>query len=794
MLTMLCQIIWIRQFTNIFGVHTISVTTLLASFTGCMAIGSYLFGKIADTRINKWFLFALMQAAEGMFILLHPFLFQKVFDFYLFLNGHFSLGSYSMMVIRATLSFVYFLIPASLMGGSLPILGKPAVMQMSSIGRQFGAFYSFYLFGTGLGIFLTGFLLIRSLGLQQSMFLAASAALLMALVSAGLFYDERRRHVHASPWGNKYFPDEFVTIAAGKWKRRLLRIFMTGSFASMTYKLIWTRIMLESSPDKTVYYYTLLSVCFVVCLATGSFIASRFADKIKRTFFTLAIIEILVGLLSLISLVIFNQTSSFLSAFAVSGFSWTGNEFRSAGGMLVSLLIPVCLTGLVFPLVTRMYAEDIKTLGGKIGRLGALDITGALIASFIIPFIFIPLVGTHLVFLGTALVNVGIGIFILLRYRRIRNSTRAIISLTSIVLFIGIAFLLSEKRADQSRMLAKSGEIPEMRKEGSTATVDVHKNNNGDIILYINGEKAVSSDPIEMKGDKLMAYAPFLFKPNADRVFLIGLGIGITAKSIADMGIPVLDIVEISPEVTRVAADAYAYVNNNILAYENISITIEDGRSLLLRSKELYDMIICNAAHPRIGNSLYTEEFYRLCRQKLGPSGILCQWMPQGWLSEDEFRSLIKACTDIFPKVSLWNIGPQQNLILASVMPQRLEYCRSRDFFNVLNRQGDLTSSGISDINTILAGYMADDKALRKYSTGASVNSDLYPRVEFSRFEGTSPDPGILTYLSSVGVNFEAIIDFGSCPDKKEQVLKDLAEKNEAIKKEIGKVEHLNHP
>ena len=224
----------------------------------------------------------------------------------------------------------------------------------------------------------------------------------------------------------------------------------------------------------------------------------------------------------------------------------------------------------------------------------------------------------NIVFLGTALVNVGIGIFILLRYRRIRNSIRAIISLASIILFIAIAFLLSEKKADQSRIHAKSGEIQEMRQEGSTATVDVHKNNNGDIILYINGEKAVSSDPIEMKGDKLMAYAPFLFKPDADRVFLIGMGIGITARSIADMGVPVLDIVEISPEVTRVAADAYAYVNNNILAYENISITIEDGRSLLLRSKESYDMIICNAAHPRIGNSLYTEEFYRLCRQKLG--------------------------------------------------------------------------------------------------------------------------------------------------------------------------------
>jgi spermidine synthase len=786
MLTMLCQIIWIRQFTTIFGVHAISVTTLLASFTGCMAIGSFLFGKIADTKINKWFLFALMQAAEGIFILLHPFLFHKVVDFYLLLNGHLNLGSYSVMFIRGTVSFFYFLIPASIMGGSLPVLGKPVVRQMSAIGRQFGRFYGFFLSGTGLGIFLTGFVLIRSFGLQHTLFIAASFSLLMALASAGLFFSEKRRRIHTSVWGTTYASEEFVTIAAGKWKRRLLRIFLAGSFASMTCKIIWTRIMLESSADKTVYFFTLLSVCFMVCLAIGSFVACLFTDKIKKTFFTLANIEILIGLLSLLSLGLFNETSPFLSAFAASGFSWMGNGFRTAGVMLVLLFIPVCLTGLVFPLVMRMYAEDIKTLGSKIGNLGALDITGALAASFVITFLFIPLAGTHAVFMGTALVNVGIGIFILLRYRRIRNSVRATLTLASIVLFIGIAFLFSEKKADQSRNHAINGEVPEIRKEGTTATVDVHKNNNGDIILYINGEKAVSSDPLEMKSDKLMAYIPCLFKPDAKRVFLIGLGIGITAKSIADLEIPELDIAEISPEVTRVAADAYAYVNNNILAYENISITIEDGRSLLLRSKELYDMIICSAAHPRIGNALYTEEFYRLCRKKLSREGIMGQWMPQGWLSEDEFRSLIKACTDVFPYVTLWQIAPGQNLLLASMMPLRLDYCRSRDRFDAINGQGDLTSSGISEFNTILAGYIADDKALREYARGASVNSDLYPRVEFSRFTGNTPDQAILKQLSSFRVRFEHLISFDSCPEMAGEVLNDLARKNSALKEKTG--------
>jgi spermidine synthase len=783
MLTMLCQIIWVRQFTTIFGVHAISVTTLLASFVGCMAVGSFLSGKIADTKINKWILFAFMQSAEAIFIFLHPFLFQKVVDFYLFLSGKFALGPYSVMFIRITISFFYFLIPSSIMGGSLPVLGKKAVNQMSSIGRQIGRLYGFWLSGMSFGIFLTGFALIRYLGMQHSLLVAAASSLLLAVASGQRYYSEKRSHITSSLQGRTHLSDEFVTIAAGKWKRRLLRIFMIGSFASMTYRLIWTRIMLEASADKTVYFYTLLSVCFMICLAIGSFIASRLTDKIKKTFFTLANLEILIGLLSLFSLGLFNEISPLHSGYRQSDFSWIGGIFGSATMMMGLFLIPVCLIGMILPLVVRMYAEDIKTLGSKIGTLAVLDMAGALVATYVIPFIFIPLIGTQILFLGTALVNVGIGIFILLRYRRIKNSIRIIISLASLILFIGTAFLFSEKKADRLRKHVQEGEIPEIRKEGSTATVEVHKNKNGDIILYINGEKAVSSDLSEMKGDKLMAYIPFLFKQDAERVFLIGMGIGITAKSIADLEIPELDIVEISPEVTRVAADAYAYVNNNVLAYENISITIEDGRSLLLREKIPYDIIICNAAHPRIGDALYTEEFYRLCRQKLDHDGILCQWMPQNWLSENEFRSLIKACTDGFPCVSLWNIAPGQDLLLASMVPQHLDYCRSRQLFAAINRQVTLTSSGISDINSILAGYMADDKTLRDYTYNVPVNSDVFPRVEFSRFTGNAPDTGILARLSSFRVNFGSILDFSGCPDEKKPVLHDLEEKNAILKR-----------
>jgi spermidine synthase len=283
----------------------------------------------------------------------------------------------------------------------------------------------------------------------------------------------------------------------------------------------------------------------------------------------------------------------------------------------------------------------------------------------------------------------------------------------------------------------------------------------------------------------MLSCLPYLFKPDAKKVMIIGLGIGITSKSLADVGVPEIDIVEISPEVTNVAADAYAYVNDNILAHENISITIEDGRSYLFRSKKQYDLIICNAAHPRLGNALYTEEYYRLCREKLQTGGILCQWMPTNWIKEDEFKSLIKACADVFSQVTLWQIAPGQTIILASSIIQRIDYCQTRQLFNRLNNQGALTSSGIDDVDAILAGLLADNTDLRKYIQGALTNTDIFPRIEYSRFVGNQSDRAILEHLSAFRVSYSHMISFENCPELASGVLKALAAKNAALRKEL---------
>jgi predicted membrane-bound spermidine synthase len=743
----------------------ISTTTLLASFLICLAIGYSIFGKLADRKINLTLLLAMLLSILSLFLLIHPFLFQKVISFYQYLNRHFDLGPYSVEFIRGVLSFGYFLIPVSIMGGIMPLTGKMALRNMSSLGRTFGIVFGSYMFGFLTASMLSGWILIPALGLRNSMLVAACMALITALVlivmmawgGKGAFRFHKRRPPSLTQ------TDEFVTIAAGKWKRRMLWIFGTTSFTCMSYRIVWNRMIFEISADKTVYFSIAFSISLFIGIAFGGFIVSLFADRIRKKFLMLAVIQILLAITSAGMIGLFLELIPLLSKSDPLMHSWFFLLIRKTGILLMLLLLPFSLLGFMFPLVIRMYAEELKTIGRKIGFLGLIGTTGLVLASFMVTFILIPLLGTYWAFLTNALLNMALGLFILLRYRRIKLLTRTWISITGMLLYVAIAFIFSEAKMNSAFRRATGEDVTETRREGSTASVEVDKTETGNIVLYINGEKAVSSDPLELRTDKLLANLPYMARPEAARVYILGLGIGITAKSMADMDVPDIEIVEISPEVTRVAADAYAWVNDNILAHENISIMIEDGRSNLFRSKNRYDIIICNAAHPRMNNALYTAEFYALCSEKLEPGGYLCQWMPYSGLSEDDFRAILKACAGAFSKISLWYAAPGQALLMASHESLRFDYCQSNLLFERMNRLELLTASGITGTDMILGSLLADAENIKDYAMDARANTDDRPMVEFSRMRFSETDTALLKKLSSFSPSYAGLIWVENC-------------------------------
>ena len=63
-----------------------------------------------------------------------------------------------------------------------------------------------------------------------------------------------------------------------------------------------------------------------------------------------------------------------------------------------------------------------------------------------------------------------------------------------------------------------------------------------------------------------------------------------------------------------------------------------------------------------------TREFYRLCRQRLRPGGMVAQWVPSHGLSVEEYRTIVRTFSQVFPHTSIW-LNQVYAILLATPQP-----------------------------------------------------------------------------------------------------------------------------
>jgi spermidine synthase len=115
------QVLWMRIFGLLFGVAVYAVSTVLTAFMAGLALGSYLFGNWAD-RKNPVTLFIIIETGIALFALLFPLLFDLLTVIYSGLFHVLPQDFYLKSGIRFLFSFLFLLIPTTLMGGTLPVV------------------------------------------------------------------------------------------------------------------------------------------------------------------------------------------------------------------------------------------------------------------------------------------------------------------------------------------------------------------------------------------------------------------------------------------------------------------------------------------------------------------------------------------------------------------------------------------------------------------------------------------------------------------------------------------------
>ena len=405
------QITWIKRFGHIFGLHILSVIVVLGTFMTGLALGSLIFGRISD-RKDPAKLFVILEAGLAIFAFLFHFLFQGFSDLYTFMGSYFQHSLTGIHLLRFVLSFLFLIVPSTIIGGTLPVLVRVVTKQIGSLGRNLGMIYALNNLGALAGCLLTGLFLIKNAGIAGSMITGGlinlfNASFILILVAGSA--NKTMAAVVSEESDNRYWlnplPRNILIL--------LLVVFTAEGFTTLSFEVLWTRVFVEFSYDKTVYLYSVIIAAFISGLSLGGFIISKYINKLTDLVAFTGYLEAAIGMLSLIQLILAILFIPGLIEKRELYSSWEAVSLREYLLIFLFIQIPVILMGMTLPVIGRLYARDMADLGGKIGIIGMLDTAGSIAGAFIAGFIMLPVLGVTRSIILTALVNIIMGILVL---------------------------------------------------------------------------------------------------------------------------------------------------------------------------------------------------------------------------------------------------------------------------------------------------------------------------------------------------------------------------------------------
>ena len=189
------EVIWTKLLGLIVGPTTYSFTIVLVTFITCLALGSMLFGRLADWTGKPVQLLLYSQVCAALFALLVSQIFGNSQLFYAKLLW-FSRDSFALMhLLKAGSLFAFMLLPTLCLGATFPLVSKICTRSVSQVGHTIGVAYAINTVGAVLGSFCAGFILIPWIGKERGLSLVVALQLLNALVVAALVVRSRKRSV-----------------------------------------------------------------------------------------------------------------------------------------------------------------------------------------------------------------------------------------------------------------------------------------------------------------------------------------------------------------------------------------------------------------------------------------------------------------------------------------------------------------------------------------------------------------------------------------------------------------------
>ena len=760
------EVVWVRLGTLALGITIHAAAVVVGAFMGGLAIGSFLAGRMADARRTSLSMYAALETGIAVLGLVVTWVLRQLPQW---MAGA---GGSGPTAWGAALVFVLVLPPCILMGATLPLLTR-TLSEPGSASRWVGWLYGSNTIGAVAGAFLTDFALIPAMGVMMTAVTAVAGSLLAALLSLLLGAGSRTRATSMPPPPRPARPAPWPLYAA----------YGLSGFAALGLQITWTRLFLMYMPGRA-FVFSLILTTFLAGVAIGSTAAAGWAARSRRPATILAGMQALLATAALAGVLWINPVDRLLMTAGIADplmavarlghtdrIAFRFDMLQGLGRALALFALPTLLMGFIYPFINRVALDERGGTGRPVGELYAANTVGAIAGSIAVGFWILPGRGAQETLLCLAALFVAAAA-LTAWYARPRIAAASLGTLGALAC-AAFAFLPAGTLVrlvylpQHARHVGVEPHQIRMMKEGPYGTVTVVETPRGPVLLV---------DSVQMMGGGLEAqryaclegHLPVLLHAAPRRALVIGFGMGMSMGAISlHPEIAITRCVELNPTVLE-AAGWFESLNYRVLSRPRTDVVTGDGRNYLLRSRERYDVMTFEPPPPVNAGvvNLYSQEFYRLCRDRLNPGGMVAQWVPLEALGDDGARMVIRTFQSVFPFATLWQGTPGNLVLVGSPSPETIDAGRFRQAFQDPDLAKALRDIGVEDELSLLGTFLRGPETLRAYASTAPIVTDDRPLLEYGMSELRPVNPQLrrrspaelLGYLSKLPPEREAAL------------------------------------
>jgi len=682
------------------------------------------------------------------------------------------------IVIRGLIAGLCLLPPTILMGATLPAIARWLETTPQGV-SWLGFFYGGNIAGAVVGSLLAGFYLLRVHDTAVATYVAVGLNVSVALLGLAIARATPYRAIETAPAGIERASGAGVVYLA---------IAISG-LTALAAEVIWTRI-LSLLFGATTYTFSLILAAFLVGLGIGSSLGSAIARNVARPRVALAWCQLLLCAAIAWTAHVLTQSLPYWPINpSISTDPWFTMQLDLVR-CLWAVLPGAILWGASFPLALASVASPGQDPARLVGGVYAANTVGAIVGALTASLLLVAWIGSQHAQQVMIILSMISGLLLIepvlaaggstatadgairaedsaaagdvlasevgtasapgaLRPRSFGRSQ--VPSMVLVAVAIAIGALLIRSVDEVPGLLIAYGRYAATRTnqadeiiykgEGMMASVAVSRLSSGVLNYHNAGKIQASSEPQDMRLQRMLGHLTTLLPPQPKTVMVIGFGAGATAGAASiEPRLEQETIVEIEPLVPKVVSTYFSEHNFDVARNPKVRIQIDDARHYLQTTRQKFDAITSDPLDPWVKGAamLYTKEFFEEVKTHLNPGGVVTLFVQLYESSPAAVKSELATFFEAFPNGVVFgntsNGEGYDTVLVGSVEPLRINV---DDIQQRLDRPEyapmvqSLREIGFNSAIELFSTFAGHASQLKPWLKDAEINRDRNLRLQY---------------------------------------------------------------